>query len=300
MCGGEVSNGETNEDGGSGAYADGPADAPAGDDVRRLPACGQFVPVPGGYVYVGAWLWVGGNIQPATTCDLADPGNRGLDVDSFSLMDLPVTNSCYQECVRQGACVTPTHDVSDPNPLVWDDPSRANEPAYVDHGTAQTFCTWLGGYLPSMAQVLRASQGMTELPSVGAMTAAAVDCFMHPDRVSPTCAQIASMNLANPANGLYPVGQVALDVGPYGHHDLFGEGYSWTRSFVDFTSPKFCALMDGDPDYVTFAEEPQFAAPQWATLEQATFAEDLPTINPGDVAPTDVSYQFSFRCAIDN
>ena len=305
MCGGEVSTANGGDGGNSGddggVDGGGSPDGPLWDDVLRVPDCGQFAVVPGGEVYVGAWSWdaASGTYSPTTTCDEMNPGNKVLTVASFSLMDEPVTNVCYEECVKRGMCTAPTHDIADPNPLLWDDPSRASEPVYVDHDTAQSFCVWLGGHLPSIAQVQRASQGDMKVPSVPAMTAAAINCFEHPDPNSQICGQITQMNLSN-MQGLYPVGQVAMDVGPYGHHDLYGEGYSWTESYGDFTEPKFCALQNGAPDYVTFDEYPQFAQIQWAVEEYGTFQGFRQTMNPGDVDPTSVTYQYSFRCAFDN
>jgi formylglycine-generating enzyme required for sulfatase activity len=307
MCGGHVIGAESTKDGGNGgddsATDDGGAmDGPLWDDVLRVPDCGQFATVPGGDVYVGAWAWSASNgaFTPTTTCDVMNPGNRVLKVNDFSLMDLPVTNVCYSECVKRGMCTAPMHSIGDPDPRVWSDPGRSDDPVYVDHDTAQNFCVWLGGYLPSVAQILRASQGDAKVVSVAAMTAAAINCFQHPDPMSQICGQIASMALSNPSNGLYPVGQVALDVGPYGHHDLFGEGFSWTKSFDNFEDPTFCATTDGTLDPVNFGNSTQFSVIQWGTLEQAAFVGNRQTINPGAVDPTDVNYQFSFRCAFDN
>jgi formylglycine-generating enzyme required for sulfatase activity len=305
MCGGTTIN-DRGGDGGNGGDDDaisgddgGSPDSPLWDDVLRIPACGQYLTVPAGNVYVGAWDYNATNpaFTPTTTCDATDPGNRKLSVSDFALMQLPATNLCYEECVKEGACAAPTHDIADPNPLPWTDATRANEPVYVDHDTAQAFCVWLGGSLPTLAQLLRATQGDAVEPGVAAMTAAAIQCQEHPDPNSQICGQLASMDLTNPHNALYPVGQVAMDVGPFGHQDLYGEGFEWTNTFAYFTDSKFCSLASGAPDYGNFAEAPQFCALQWAALVDENLEGSTAPLQPGNADPSASGYQYTLRCA---
>jgi hypothetical protein len=195
------------------------------------------------------------------------------------------------------------HDIADPDPRPWTDAHRGQEPVYVDHTSAATFCAWIGGYLPSLAQTLRSAQGDALKPSVGAMNDGTIACDGQPPTSSQLCGQIADMNLNVATNGLYPVGQVAADVGPFGDKDLFGEGFEGTRTFADFRDPRFCALVDGAPDYVTF-ETDQFSAVQFATLEQTALlgldrGSPVEVIAPGNTDPSTDNYATTFRCAFD-
>ena len=309
FCGGRSSEYVPGE-GGSDAASDDRDSAELTDaislgDVRQLPDCGEITFVPAGQVYVGAWTYSSAQgFSPSETCDATRPGSKKLSVAHFFLMDEPVTNVCYSECVKEGACSVPQHDIADPNALPWDSGQRAGLPVYVDQPAAQGFCAWLGGgYLPSLAQILRAAQGDASEPSVSAMTAAAISCSST-GASSQICDQIAAMNLSDPANGLYEVGQIVTDVGPFGHRDLYGDGFEWTRTFADFTDSRFCALADGAPDYVTFQTN-QFSAVQFATLEEATLAaakkgEQAAPMMPGNADPATISYTIGFRCAFDS
>jgi len=52
-------------------------------------------------------------------------------------------------------------------------------------------------------------------------------------------------------------GHIALDRGPFGHTDLFGSDWEWTRTFGGFPdNGQFCNLADGSPDFVTFGPTP--------------------------------------------
>ncbi len=316
MCGGRTSD---SDDGGgnpsgSGGTEGGDLDANLRSDVYAWPSCSDIPMVPAGEAYVGAWQ-IGAtkprSFAPSSQCDITHPGSKRLSVQTFWLMDEPATNACYWECFNQGACTPPTHDISDPDPRPWTDPHRAQEPVYVDHTMAAAFCAWIGGYLPSLAQLARAAQGDAPKPGVGTMTDATIACDQTPDAGTQLCGQLASMDLTNPANALYPVGQVAVDVGPFGHHDLFGEGLEWTRTFADFEDPKFCALADGAPDYVSFAGDAfspgvnQFSAVQFATLEKAALRQldegaSSQLAIPGDADPSTANYTTTFRCAFDS
>ena len=173
----------------------------------------------------------------------------------------------------------------------------------MSHDVAETFCKWMGGYIPSLAQLLRATQGDGAKPGVAALTDAAIACFLHPDPTSQLCGQLAAMDLTNPANGLYPVGRVQADVGDAGVQDVHGEGYEWTRTVANFMDPNFCALSDGATDYVTFGDAGQFAVVQWATLESNALSYagqgQQVAMSPGDLDPSKVTYQLTVRCAFD-
>lgn len=304
MCGGRAAVDSAGHDGGTGVDGRVLVDSSLFDDVRRTPDCGHIGTVLGGEVYVGAWQYSASQqaFSPAPTCDALHPGNKRITVKDFLLMNEPATNACYFECVNEGICAPPSHDVADPNPLPWDDPHRAGEPAYLDYPTASAFCAWIGGYIPSLAQLLLAAQTDAPTPSVAAMTDAAIGCDGSTTS-SQICQQISQMDLSNPNNGLYDVGKVTRDCGPYWHCDLFGDGSEWTRTFVNFTSTEFCSLPDGAPDFVTFGTAQyttvQFATDVLAALREAQVSGSA-TMAPGTVDPSTVSYQRGFRCAFDS
>jgi formylglycine-generating enzyme required for sulfatase activity len=289
-------------DGGNGTSDDGGTwtDAPWLDDAWRAPACAQITPVPTGDAIVGAWSFDGSGFRRELACDPQGSmnGSRKLAVPAFFLMVQPATNACYAECVSRGACTAPAHDINDPDPRSWNDDHRASQPVYVDHGQAEGFCRWLGGRLPSWAELVRAAQSDAQTLGVAALTKVAVDCALNASG-SQLCAQVAQMDFFGGARPLlYPVGQIALDSGPFGHRDLFGSVVEWTSTY--FRQDAFCALSDGDSDFGTFAQSnpahPQHLGLQFASAE-ARAIRSHSAFTVGLAADATVAYYLGFRCA---
>lgn len=305
-CGGRSSNEVGGGDGGvenDASDAGSWPDAPWLQDNWSAPACGQISVVPEGVAWVGAWSFDGKQTFSPTECNAANDllGAKRLHVPQFFMMTLPATNLCYQECVKRGTCTAPVHDINDPDPRDWTDQHRLNEPVYVDHTQADTFCKWLGGRLPTLAELARAAQGDTKSPGVAAMTQAAIDCHANPNPESQICGQLAQMDFFFSAQKprLYDVGQITQDVGPFSHHDLFGSVVEWTQTFLDPT--KFCALQDGAQDFVTFPQvdpaHPQHVGLQFASKIERSIAYPSDPFQPGMADDATVAYYLGFRCA---
>jgi len=234
-----------------------PADAPWLQETWAAPACGAISPVPAGSAWVGAWTFdsVTHTFKRPTSCPDGDnAGNKNIRVERFYLMVLPATNGCYAECVTKGTCKEPVRDPKDPDTRSCSDPARASQPVYVDYSRAETFCQWLGGRLPTVAELVRATQGDADALGIRDLTNAAINCTEHPETMSPICATISRMDFITSGHPppLYDVGTVPLDVGPFGHKDLFGSVVAWTRTFVNWGSDAFCKLPNAAPDFVTF------------------------------------------------
>lgn len=277
-------------------------------DVWSQPACGEITPVLAGDAYVGAWQFdTGSKSFKLVPCD-APPGVgpeigvKRFHVRTFALMSNPATNLCYSECVKRGACSPPEHDINDPDARDWLDDHRAAQPVYVDHLSAAKFCTWLGGRLPTWAEMVRAAQGDAQKPGVAALTDAAINCALSPDG-SAICAQISQMDVitGSPKPQLYPVHTVTTDIGPYGHHDLFGT-VAWSQSYL--TDQAFCGVADGAGDFKTFPQtdptHPQFFAVEFAgAVLRAVKHPDQRILTGGLSAESTVAYYLGFRCAFD-
>jgi formylglycine-generating enzyme required for sulfatase activity len=286
-------------------------------DVGRNPAedVGTVLGVPSGDTYVGNWIFDAAArkfLRPSVcgfTPQLKELGNKRLSVPAFLLQETPVTNLLYSICVARGACTPPDHDIADPNSLAWDDPARADLPVYARYEQAEAYCRWARGRLPSMAELIRAAQGDVAQPGVKALTQAAIDCFgpgaTGDTGTQPICGQIKLMDFQS---GSYPplsrVRGLDLDQGPFGHFDVFGSVYEWTRSYINgIPGEQFCALADGSKDFVTFPQEAgyprthlivKFAIPMLRALEGVNFAS-------GFRAAQDYMnrYYIGFRCAFD-
>jgi len=240
------------------------------------------------------------NIQP----DGDRGGNKRLVVPAFWLQETPTTNAQYWPCVQIGACTPPDHDIADPNPKTWDDPARRELPVYVRHDQSEDFCRWAKGRLPSLAELTLAAQGDVEIPGIAVLTQTVIDCFG--DRSQGTadiCDTVQLMNYSQTQSPpLYRVKGMALDVGPFGHTDLFGSVWEWTRTQGGSAGDgHFCDLADGSPDFVTFGPSPNmqsdvvnFATPMINAV-QGDGWDDAVRIMP------DASnrYNVGFRCAFD-
>jgi len=205
-----------------------------------------------GYAYVGDWDFSQMTLtfMPTMCAPLPkEGGNRRVLVPRFKLDVTPTTNRDYANCVSQGPCSAPEGDIADPDSRAWNDPERQDIPVLVSQGQAATYCRWIGGRLPSWAELARAAQGDAALPGVAALTHAAIDCYGRSSGDPMVCAQLDQMNTVQiPHPKLYRVGAVELDRGPDGHRDLFGFAQQ-TRSYP--TSSAFCGQPNGTRDFVT-------------------------------------------------
>ena len=155
-----------------------------------------------------------------------------------------------------------------------------------------------------MAELSRAAQGDAELPGVAALTQAVIDCANTAGGTDlpAICAQLQLMNyFQTPSPPLYHVGRFDLDQGPYGHADLFGSVWEWTQTFYS-TDADFCALQDGDPDFVTF--DPKHQLEQSDVLGFASVLIEAVASGfafPSRILPNATNqYNVGFRCAFDD
>jgi len=218
-----------------------------------------------------------------------------------------VSNGLYAICTASGACTAPDHDIADPDSSSWDSPSRGELPVYLRHDQAEAYCEWAKGRLPTVAELVRAAQGDAEIPGVAALTQAAIDCVqgMSGNTGQPAiCGQLQLMNyFQSPLPPLYRTNAFELDRGPYGHVDLFGSVWEWTKSLGASTDEDhFCALPDGSPDFVTF--DPNHERNESDVLGFASVL--IEAVTRGSAFPVRIEqnattrYNVGFRCAFDS
>ena len=158
--------------------------------------------------------------------------SRWLEVGAFYL-DIDETSvGCYDACVADGACQPRGYE-------------RATSfPVSVTHSEAEDFCAFRGGRLPSYAELMRAATG-------GALSVGNPELFERWIRCADSSEGFFGsedcMALRNRAPDLdvtdgFDLSRLRshpVDVGPYGHADLFG-------GLVERTMTQYAA-GDGSP-----------------------------------------------------
>lgn len=205
---------------------------PITDAYRPIEGSSDPLWVPAGRAYIGGihvlateefkdWKDPSYSIDALPCDDLEFSGF--VHVDGFYLDADEVSPASYAQCVEDGACEEAPERTSDQPAL------------YVPVESAEAFCAYRGGALPSYAQFARAASG-DEL-SVGqrAVLLTWAEC-MHNPFPPEECAELLRrapdrMNESLPT--LAPRSDPA-DVGPHGHNDLFGAQVEWTRSRSNF------------------------------------------------------------------
>ncbi len=78
-------------------------------------------------------------------------------LDAYWISKTEITNTMYNNCVEAGVCKYSVSFVTNPHYL---DPAYANHPVvYINWRSAQTFCNWIGGRLPTEAEWEKAARG---------------------------------------------------------------------------------------------------------------------------------------------
>jgi len=189
--------------------------------------------VPRGFVWLGEVL-VGphGELMPWACGNKHDPmGTRRFTVGPVFLDADEARVDCYDACVQEGSC----------SPL-------DGEAVALDRTSAETFCAFRGGRLPSLAELQRAAQG--EALSIGP-----IDIYEE----WRTCyfADFAAAECVELQQHAYWGGpSLSRDVGPFGHKDLFGSNPEFTLSTLplsDHDIDAYCNAADGADAPLSFS-----------------------------------------------
>jgi formylglycine-generating enzyme required for sulfatase activity len=135
-----------------------------------------------------------------------------VSLDEYWIDRTEVTNAQFRGCVEAGVC-------SEPKP--WSDPNLNSDaqPALVVWESADTYCQWVGGRLPSEAEWEKAARGMD-------------------GRQWPWGNEFIAdnANLSSDADGYgftAPVGSFPSGASPYGLLDMAGNAAEWVADWYD-------------------------------------------------------------------
>lgn len=231
----------------------GAAELPPPPDVEDLAACPRLLVVPAGDAYVGYFEVSDGFEVSAVRCD--DPewptlsAAKRLSVPGFYLDEDEVTNTCYAHCIDDGACALPPQSDDEPR---WDSALLRAYPVSVTYDTAEAYCAWRGGRLPSAAELARASHGDSANVSNDVEFERMVSCWKASDPGGEACNFIRDR--AHVETTPHPIRSDEADIGPFGHWDLFASRCDVTQSRFPTGEERdaYCALPEGAVDPKTY------------------------------------------------
>lgn len=174
-------------------------------------------------------------------------------VPGFFLDPDEVTVRAYHACVAAGGCAD----------VPVGEGTREDLPASLGREDAAQYCRWRGGTLPSWAELRRGLVGDAfGTPAPPPLLWPWLDCARD-GFAGAGCAALADRIPPGPWPSAPPRSN-PVDVGPFGHYDLFGSQWEWTR---DHLSDPYQDQLDADcmragdtvPDFTAGSQDLLFA-----------------------------------------
>ena len=230
----------------------------------------------------------------------ADPGSpyfsgaegpaHKIYLSAYSIYLTEVTNAMYQACVKEKACPKPAKFNSRTVTDYYGNPQYANYPViYVNWVSAQSYCVWAGGKLPSEAQWEKAARGDDERLFPWGDTPPAKDqvnlCDTH-------CAEPGNSGpLLDSYPDVAPVGMHPLDSSPYGVLDMAGNVHEWVIDWKDgYTSYEY-----KNPKGPASGSRRVFRGGSWIDFSP----EELRTVVRASLNPNESFDTIGFRCVVN-
>jgi len=140
--------------------------------------------------------------------------SHNVTLDGYWIQETKVTNRMYEQCVKVGACTTPSQVLGGP---VFSNPEYGNHPVVgVNWDQAQAYCAWTQGSLPTEAQWEKAARGAN-------------------GNVYPWGSAAPACGLLNFANCYKSTSDVkafaAAGASPYGLLDMAGNTFEWVNDW---------------------------------------------------------------------
>lgn len=237
----------------------------------------QLVFVPAGEFEMGADAEAGYAIcqQESANCLIEDFSDEApahtVSLKEFWIYRTEVTNQVYRRCVEEGSCEKPAIPEFFQEELFSDHPV-----VYVDWYSAEAYCAWAGGRLPTEAEWEKAARG--------------TDARSFPWGEKAKCGfgnyKGCSQGLTMPA-GSFPAG-----ASPYGALDMAGNAAEWVADWYSADYYKDTDIQDPQGPY--FGELRVARGGSWKNPITA-----VRTTNRTANLPQVYSSGVSFRCVLE-
>jgi formylglycine-generating enzyme required for sulfatase activity len=183
---------------------------------------------------------------------------RKVYVDSFWIDQTEVSTTQYHRCVAEKGCLLPDQLSSATRASYYLTDGYENYPVvFVNWRSANAYCAWAGGRLPSEAEWEKAARG--------------TDGRKYPwGNTSPDSSR---MNFNNQVGDTTPVGSYSAGASPYGALDMSGNVWEWVG---DMFNAQYMGHRGGSWDFGALAAR---------------------SANRGGDKPDSAYYNLGFRCA---
>lgn len=188
-------------------------------------------------------------------------------LDTYYIDLYEVTNAKYARCVDAGICDKPGGND-------YSDPEYAEHPVvYVDWTNAQSYCTWIGGSLPTEAQWEKAARG--------------TDGRKYPwgEGIDSSLANYESNVGDTTSVGSYPDG-----ISPYGLYDMAGNVWEWVADW--YSKEYYTSAPYENPVGPASGDSRVLRGGSWNFNDNFLRAANRNNINPDNT-----NNNFGFRCA---
>lgn len=242
-------------------------------------------------VYVPAGEFILGSSNEDTYYSYEEGPQQKIYLDPFWINKTEVTNAEYRKCVSAGYCQAGGY-------MALNNPGLDNYPlTYVSLDQAESYCSWIGGRLPTEFEWEKAARG--------------TDGRTYPWGEEEPTTDNGRANIpfytdedGNSSMDLYPAGSFPEGASPYGALDMAGNVWEWTSSYyAEDVYENLAAEADETGEVVKNPTGPEsgnvyvIRGGSCSTSEMNNYQAFTRTVNRGYVNSSS-SYYIGFRCVI--
>jgi len=214
-------------------------------------------------------------------------------LDEFWIYRTEVTNGMFLRCVAEQKCPRPQYLNSVNVEDYYGNPDYDDYPVvHVTFTSAQAYCNWAGGKLPSEAQWEKAARGIDghmfpwgdEPPDAERVNLCDSSCARGSEREN---------HFSDGYPGTSPVGSFPDGASPYGVLDMAGNVWEWT---FDYFQPTYYSTSpDENPLGPASGSSRTIRGGSWSNPTSGVRAAARTSLTPGKVLDT-----LGFRCVVNN